>query len=368
MRDLIYDERIRLYNSERRENIGIVAKRGIDSDDEHSPYLRYDFSNSSINHFVGIDLSQATSTNRTRIPVYTYSNGITAYLELYCSNETDEYYNIVGTLTHEYNGHYVNPYPEGMPEHPTLSFLAYKERFSSLSSIDFYYSMSMAAYEKSESEELSGTHPTAYCLAAAFCRKDNEALYPQLNQEYTRNFLLDYYSISSIVPFTYEQFNEYLEGIVEDGDGTPITPILPSEDTSDPGGGDDAHPDYNPFSDPVDFPGLPTGGDAISTGFIRVYTPTSAQLRSLAGVLWSDDFVDTIKKIQNDPMEAIISLHSIPFGISSGTAECRIGNFDTGVTMNTVGGQFVKRDLGSITIPEHWASALDYSPYNTITI
>ena len=367
MRELTYDERIGLYNSERRVNTSPTFKRGIDPDDEHSPYSRYDFTNATVNHFVGIDLSQATSTNRVEVPVFTYSNGITAYLALYCSNETADDYNIIGELRHKYNGEYVNPYPEGyIPG--GVSFLADKTRFSSLSNIDFYYCASLAEYDRGESSELSGTHPTHYRIASVFCRKDDEALFPQLNQEYTYNFLSDYYSISTSIGFSYEEFNEYLDGIIDNGDGTPITPILPSEDTSNPGGGDEANPDYNPFSDPIDFPELPSGGSAIASGFIRVYTPTAQQLQSLAGVLWSDSFVETIKKIQNDPMEAIISLHSIPFGVSSGTAECKIGNFNSGITMNTVGGQYVKRDLGSITIPEHWASALDYAPYNTIDI
>ena len=67
-------------------------------------------------------------------------------------------------------------------------------------------------------------------------------------------------------------------------------------------------------------------------------------------------------------MESVISLHSVPFSVSGSTAQCRIGNFDSGVSMPAVSQQFYKLNMGSIYIPEHWASALDYSPYVTIDI
>lgn len=164
----------------------------------------------------------------------------------------------------------------------------------------------------------------------------------------------------------FQTFDDFMNTIIENGDDTPITPILLEDDTSGPGGGQSGDPSYDPFSDPVDFPGLPSGGSSIATGFIRVYNPSSSQLQSLAGVLWSDSFIDTIKKIQNDPMEAIISLHSVPIGLVGSNAECRIGNFNSGVTMPAISQQFYTIDMGSIFIPEHWASALDYTPYVTV--
>ena len=191
------------------------------------------------------------------------------------------------------------------------------------------------------------------------------ALVGDINNDY----LLDYFKIPSYSKDTintdalYDSFFDIIENA---GDGTPITPILPSEDTSKPDGGDEDWPDYNPLSDPVPFPGLPTGGDSISTGMIRVYNPTVAQLQSLAGVLWSDNFVETIKKVQNDPFEAIISLHSVPFGLVGSASTCKIGNFNTQISMSAITTQFFTLNLGSIYIPEHWASALDYSPYVTI--
>ena len=173
----------------------------------------------------------------------------------------------------------------------------------------------------------------------------------------------------SEIYFGYNTLDDFMNAIIENGDGTPITPLLPEDDTSTPGGGTQADPDYNPHSEPVDFPGLPSGGGAIASGFIRVYNPTSGQLQALANKLWSNDFFDTIEKIMNDPMEAMISLHSVPFQIVGGSnANIRVGNYNTEVSAKTVTTQYYTLDCGNISLPEHWASALDYSPYTTVDI
>ena len=204
-------------------------------------------------------------------------------------------------------------------------------------------------------------------------RKKNETgLYPVPNQKYNDREWQAAYSYVGVgmgTAYSDEELDNLLNDLNEHGDGTPITPILPSEDTSEPGGGDDANPDYNPFSDPVDFPGLPTGGSAIESGFIRVYTPSSLQLQSLASVLWGNDFINTIHKIMNDPMEAMITLHSVPFQIvGGGSVNIEVGNFDTEVQAPIVTTQYYTLDCGNISLPEHWASALDYSPYTNVDI
>lgn len=113
---------------------------------------------------------------------------------------------------------------------------------------------------------------------------------------------------------------------------------------------------------------MPTIG-AFQTGFITAYNPGVNQLRLLGGKLWSDAFFNEIKKIQNDPMEAVISLHMLPFNvISSGTANCMIGNYDSEITMPVIDTQFMSVDGGEITVNERFASALDYSPYTSVHI
>lgn len=178
-----------------------------------------------------------------------------------------------------------------------------------------------------------------------------------------------YYSSNDNLDITTQaRLNKLWEVIENNGDGTPVTPTFPSQDTSGTGGGDSADPDYNPFSDPIPFPDLPSVS-ALNMGLISAYNPTDVQLRLLAGKLWSDDFFDEIKKINNDPMEAVISLHLVPIHLTpSTTRSCKIGNYDSEITMPVIGTQFMNVSGGSIQVNERFASALDYSPYTTVYI
>ena len=156
--------------------------------------------------------------------------------------------------------------------------------------------------------------------------------------------------------------------MINNGDDKPISPIQPSDDTSTTGGGDKEDPDYNPFTDPIDFPNLPTYGP-INTGLITAYRPSIVQLRLLANKLWSDDFINEIKKINNDPMEAVISLHQLPFHVTfSESADCKIGNYNSEISMPVIANQFLNISGGSFTVSERFASALDYSPYTSAHI
>ena len=102
---------------------------------------------------------------------------------------------------------------------------------------------------------------------------------------------------------------------------------------------------------------------------ITAYNPGVNQIRLFGQKLWSDNFINEIKKIQNDPMEAVISLHMLPFNvISSGTANCVVGNYNSGIEMPVITTQFMSIEGGECTIAERFASALDYSPYTSVHI
>lgn len=136
-------------------------------------------------------------------------------------------------------------------------------------------------------------------------------------------------------------------------------------DPSTPGGGDT--PTAGP-GESIDFPGLPTT-NVIQSGLVTLYNPTNQELRSLASVLWGNDFEQTIKKILNDPFDGIIGLSLIPFTpTTAGSENCQIGNFDTEVSMSLVSAQWVTLDCGSLNISESWMNALDYSPSTLIDV
>lgn len=354
--DYTFPQKPKLYNSERRETIGCISWRDNDSQYYHN--ISWGEDNNCQEFHLNVENTSQASPGGP-ITLYTYANNVKvkAYYYLSSSSETD----ISVALTYQYydkDNHVISSLGSS-----SVTLNSTTRYGATLTNVPFWYSPCGVDYADVE-ESWEGSR---YMDGIFYYQRNSGSPYDpiDINGAYSTTERFNYYgrTESQVSP---DDWDDFWDAIENGGDGTPISPIMPSDDTSEPGGGDAAEPDYNPFSDPIDFPGLPTGGDSISTGFIRVYTPSTSQLQDLAGVLWSDAFVETIKKIQNDPMEAIISLHSIPISISGTTVTCRVGNFNTGVGMPAVSTQFHTINLGSIRIPEHWASALDYSPYVTV--
>lgn len=153
-------------------------------------------------------------------------------------------------------------------------------------------------------------------------------------------------------------FNEYFNLVDPDDEWHSEGDKPPAPDPSGTGGGDRPSDDGG---DAVDFPTLPTTG-VINTGLITLFNPSDAQLRNLAGVLWGNDFEQSIKKVLNDPFDGIIGLSMVPFTpTTSGSLNCEIGNFDTEISMPLVNAQYYTIDCGSVQIKENWGNALDYN-------
>lgn len=141
--------------------------------------------------------------------------------------------------------------------------------------------------------------------------------------------------------------------------------IPDSGGNSDTGGGTG---DFDNSSDDIDFSELPILS-ATDAGFVTIYTPTTSQLKSLAKYMWTTDFVDVIKKLFGDPMDAILGLSIVPVNIPSVTSkEVTVGFVGTGVTMPVATDQYIGFDCGTLNINEYWGSALDYSPYTKANI
>lgn len=123
-------------------------------------------------------------------------------------------------------------------------------------------------------------------------------------------------------------------------------------------------------SDSIDTPSLPSLSVA-DTGFITLFNPSTAQLKSLANYLWSDLFsIDTFKKLFADPMSAILGLSILPIAIpSSGSRAVSVGNISTNVSLPVVSQQFLEVNCGSVTVNrQRPGTYLDYSPYTKVEI
>ena len=135
------------------------------------------------------------------------------------------------------------------------------------------------------------------------------------------------------------------------------------EDSSTTGGGPGTHYGYQ--GEPVDFWGLP-GLSALDTGFIRMYSPTGAQMRAFGSFLWSSSLIDNILKLMEDPVDAIIQVGIVPLDLSGyldPVTSIKVGNVSSGAQAQPLKQQVIIVDLGSLNVKENWQNALDYSPF-----
>lgn len=147
------------------------------------------------------------------------------------------------------------------------------------------------------------------------------------------------------------------------GDVIP-DPLKPTDTT---GGGDG---DGDTSSDTVSLPDIEglNNSSAVNNGLVNLYKLDNVQMRALGAYLWSDDFIDNIKKLKQSPMDAIISLMSMPVPIGSGSTDhIKVGNL-TSTSTGVIVPQYIKVDCGSVYINKLVGNALDYSPYTRVEV
>lgn len=111
---------------------------------------------------------------------------------------------------------------------------------------------------------------------------------------------------------------------------------------------------------------VPTGS---ASALWAVYNPTQAQLNSLGAWLWSNNFVDQLLKMFNDPMQAIIGLHKTFIPPVTGSAQdIKVGYLNSGVSSLTVPVQYSSVDCGTIDCAEYFGNVFDYAPYTRVYI
>lgn len=125
-----------------------------------------------------------------------------------------------------------------------------------------------------------------------------------------------------------------------------------------------------PTDDTGDLPITPVPAVGIpGTGFVAIYNPTQTQLASFSQYLWSNDFIDNVKKLFEDPMQAIIGLHMIYATPSRGADHNIIcGYLDSGVNSRTVSNQYINIACGAIKVNKYFGNILDYAPYTKIQL
>lgn len=114
-------------------------------------------------------------------------------------------------------------------------------------------------------------------------------------------------------------------------------------------------------------PVVPPSGSASS--LYAIYNPTLSQINAFGAWLWSDDFVDQIKKLFNDPMQAIIGLHKVYAPPATGGSQnIKVGYLDSGVSAKVVSNQYTTIDCGTVRMSEQFHNVFDYSPYTEVNL
>ena len=134
------------------------------------------------------------------------------------------------------------------------------------------------------------------------------------------------------------------------------------------GGGDGAYGDPD-ATDGADIPDLPTIS-AADLGFITMYNPTVAQLKSLSAYMWSNVFdLNTFKKLFSDQMQSIIGLAIVPVAPSvAGSKNVKFGTIDSGISMSYLSTNYVQLDCGSVALEKYVGCFMDNDPYTKISI
>lgn len=163
------------------------------------------------------------------------------------------------------------------------------------------------------------------------------------------------WSTYSVANLTYES-GDWSGGLLVDVDGGG---------NSEYGGGDG---DFNDNSDNVD----PSNGDDITndvltSGFITLYRPTLAQIKSFNNFLFTDitdSIAEQIKRLQTNPLDYVVNIsmcHFTPPSVMSNVI--KFAGISSGVGAPLISQQFITKYLGSVTLSEYFGTFLDYNPY-----
>ena len=139
------------------------------------------------------------------------------------------------------------------------------------------------------------------------------------------------------------------------------------EDPDADGGGDKLVRANNP----IPLPGVP-GASAYDTGFMSQWLVTKAQLSSLSSFLWSDNFVNNVKKFFSDPRQIIMGITIFPVlpTVADNPAEIKAGGISTGINGSKLLYQFERYPMGKCYIPKSLSNGIywDYSPFTKAKI
>ena len=145
----------------------------------------------------------------------------------------------------------------------------------------------------------------------------------------------------------------------------PANPFDNKQADGDEGGGASS----DDGSDPVEIPDLPTL-DVSDLGGINLYRVTAADVRALLAYLNSATPGDNILKWFTNPIQAIVSLHVVPYPVEVvGSDAIKVLGLSATGTAGYKIKQFQEWDLGGVRVPYGFDNTfLDYEPFTKVAI
>ena len=165
-----------------------------------------------------------------------------------------------------------------------------------------------------------------------------------------------------VIPYSTKPTDYGLYPYADVQDNSTVTVIYGSDGSEDDGYKDRTEQDELPEGGTEGTNGQDTSG-LLST----VYVMTETRLKQLASFLWSDDFFQNIKLLNNSPIENIVSCKVMPCTASGTDSPITLGNVPTGVNGDKTSSS-MRVQIGSLAIPKYYNSFLDYAPYTKLTI
>lgn len=169
---------------------------------------------------------------------------------------------------------------------------------------------------------------------------------------------LYYIGSPSIEGFAEGNNEAYIEGL---NDGSTITIIY-----------DQYPPDYPEYTTPdedtdvEDTDPIEGGGLALNK-LTTSYILTDAQLQQLGGFLWGASFMDSIKLVNNSPIENIVGCKIMPINLLGTPNVVKIGNVDTSVNGDIIT-SVPNVEVGSLQYDGYYHNFLDYAPFTDIQL
>lgn len=132
-------------------------------------------------------------------------------------------------------------------------------------------------------------------------------------------------------------------------------------------------------NNPTSNPNAPDTGTGNQSPFVApsgsasslwaVYHPSQSQLNAFGAWLWSSDFVEQLKRLFNDPMQAIIGVHKVFAPIPTGGSQnIKCGYLDSGVSSPIVSSQYTEVNCGTVNCREYFGNVFDYDPHTRVSI